>query len=160
MKLRAAAVMFILPVAGSLGCTRPDLDVSRLRAGMTKKEVLERTGSPSRMTVTNDTEVWEYEAYERYGAIKVNQRSRFVRFVRGQVDAFGTLEDLKAGRAAQGAQAPAMKGGAPISQAPAAPAFDLRTELEKLEKLKKDGLISEAEFQELRKKVLDKARAQ
>ena len=160
MKPCAAAVMFILPVAGSLGCTRPDLDVTRLRAGMTKKEVLERTGSPSRMTVTNDTEVWEYEAYERYGAIKVNQRSRFVRFVRGQVDAFGTLEDLKAGRAAQGAQAPAVKGGAPIPQAPAAPAFDLRSELEKLEKLKKDGLISEAEFQELRKKVLDKARAQ
>ncbi|MBK7294054.1 MAG: SHOCT domain-containing protein [Holophagaceae bacterium] len=36
----------------------------------------------------------------------------------------------------------------------------MRTELEKLEKLKKDGLINEAEFQALRQKVLDKAKAQ
>jgi hypothetical protein len=39
-------------------------------------------------------------------------------------------------------------------------AFELRTELEKLEKLKSDGLITEAEFKELRQKVIDKAKAQ
>jgi hypothetical protein len=45
-------------------------------------------------------------------------------------------------------------GGSPAA------AFDLRTELEKLEKLKKDGLITEAEFKELRQRVLEKAKAQ
>lgn len=159
MRRSSAALMLALPVAVSVGCTRPDLDLSRIRTGMTKKEVIERAGSPTRTTVTNDTEVWEYEAYERYGAIKVNARSRFVRFVRGQVDAFGSPEDLKAGRAALVAPAGPAKEAAAAPQ-PAPPAFDLRTELEKLEKLKKDGLISEPEFQELRKKVLDKARAQ
>ena len=50
---------------------------------------------------------------------------------------------------------------ATLSAKPAALApFDLRTELEKLEKLKKDGLISETEFKELRQRALDKARAQ
>jgi outer membrane protein assembly factor BamE (lipoprotein component of BamABCDE complex) len=43
---------------------------------------------------------------------------------------------------------------------PAAASFDLRSELEKLEKLKKDGLITEVEFKELRQRALDKAKAQ
>ena len=168
MHRRLAALMIAIPAAVSMGCTKPDLDVSKLRVGMTKKEVLERVGSPTRMTVTNDIEVDEYEAYERYGAIKINSRTQYVRFVDGRVVAFGTLEDLKAGRAARGAAEARAKGGPEVREAatqvqpasPAGPAFDLRLELEKLEKMKKDGLITEAEFRELRQKVMDKARAQ
>ena len=159
MQRSLAALILALPVAVSVGCNSPDLDVAKLRVGMTKKDVLERVGSPTRTTTTNDTEVFEYEAYERYGAIKINNRTQYVRFVGGRVDAFGTMDDLKAGRAARAAQEPRAKGGAVAPEPPAPPTFDLRTELEKLEKLKKDGLISEAEFQELRKKVMDKARA-
>ncbi len=158
------AALFLLPALLSVGCTRPDLDVSKLRVGMTKKEVVERVGSPKRVTEVNlTTELHEYEAYDRYGAIKINSRSQFVRFVDGKVEAVGTLEDLKAGRSALRADAPKATPAAPATAQPAppaAPAFDLRTELEKLEKLKKDGLISEAEFQELRRKVLDRAKAQ
>jgi hypothetical protein len=43
--------------------------------------------------------------------------------------------------------------------ASSSPVSDLRTELEKLEKMKKDGLISEAEFKVLRQKVIEKAEA-
>jgi hypothetical protein len=160
MRRFLAAPLLIVPIAVSMGCTKPDLDVSKIRVGMTKKEVLERVGEPSRTTVVNDTEVHEYEAYDRYGAIKINSRSRFIRFVGGKVESFGTLEELKAGGPARpSAEA---RGGTVNGQAAPASSttFDLRTELEKLEKLKKDGLISEAEFSELRQKVMDKARAQ
>lgn len=165
MQRRLAALMIALPAAVSVGCTRPDLDVTKLRVGMTKREVIERVGNPSKTTVVNDTEVHEYEAYDRYGAIKINSRTQYIRFVDGKVVAFGTLEDLKAGRAARGAAEARAKKGLEAREAapqdrPAAPAFDLRLELEKLEKLKKDGLITEAEFGELRQKVMDKARAQ
>lgn len=168
MPRHLTALALALPALVSLGCTKPDLDVTKLRVGMTRKEVLERAGGPTRTTVTNDTEVLEYEAYDRYGAIKINNRTQYVRLVNGRVDAFGTLEDLKAGRPSPRAQETRLKasptareGGADERAAsPAALAFDLRTELEKLEKLKKDGLISETEFQELRQKVMDKARAQ
>ncbi len=158
------AALFLLPALLSVGCTRPDLDVSKLRIGMTKKEVVERVGGPKRVTEVNlTTELHEYEAYDRYGAIKINSRSQFLRFVNGRLEAAGTLEELKAGRSALRAEAakttPAGSTAVPPA-APAAPAFDLRTELEKLEKLRKDGLISEGEFQELRRKVLDKAKAQ
>lgn len=160
--MRPAAALVLLPALISLGCTKPDLDVSKLRVGMTKKEVVERVGSPKRVTEVNlNTELHEYEAYDRYGAIKINSRSQFVRFVDGRVEAVGTAEELKAGRSALRTEAPRATPAAPAQPAaPAAPAFDLRTELEKLEKLKKDGLISEAEFQELRRKVMDKAKAQ
>ncbi|WP_243286834.1 SHOCT domain-containing protein [Geothrix terrae] len=168
MQHRLAALIIALPAVVSMGCTKPDLDVTKLRVGMTRKEVLERAGGPSRTTVTNDTEVLEYEAYDRYGAIKINSRTQYVRLVNGRVDAFGTLEDLKAGRPSPRAQETRVKVSPNVREvaaderaaSPAAPVFDLRTELEKLEKLKKDGLISEAEFQELRQKVMDKARAQ
>ncbi|WP_291270515.1 outer membrane protein assembly factor BamE [Geothrix sp.] len=168
MQRRLAALMIAIPAVVSLGCTKPDLDVSKLRVGMTKKEVIERVGNPTRTKVTNDTEVHEYEAYDRYGAIKVNSRTQYIRFVNGRVDAFGTLEDLKAGRSswnspeARAKVNPEMREAAPLKQpaTPAGPAFDLRVELEKLEKLKKDGLITEVEFRELRQKVMDKARAQ
>lgn len=168
MQRRFAALILALPAVVSMGCTKPDLDVTKLRVGMTKKEVLERVGGPSKTTVANDTEVLEYEAYDRYGAIKINSRTQYVRLVNGRVDAFGTQEDLKAGRPSRRAQEARVKaspggseGAADMRGAsPASSAFDLRTELEKLEKLKKDGLISEAEFQELRQKVMEKAKAQ
>jgi outer membrane protein assembly factor BamE (lipoprotein component of BamABCDE complex) len=167
MRRCLAAPFLIVSIAVSMGCTKPDLDVSKVRVGMTKKEVLERVGAPSRTAVVNDTEVYEYEAYDHYGAIKINNRSQFIRFVGGKVESFGTLEALKAGGPAHHSMEAMSKsspevGGETVSSRAAPPgstAFDLRTELEKLGRLKKDGLISEAEFSELRQKVLDKAKA-
>jgi hypothetical protein len=167
MRWFLAAPILMVALAGSLGCNKPDLDVSRLRVGLTKKEVLERVGGASRVTVVNDAELHEYEAYDRYGAIKINSRSLFIRFVGGKVESFGTLEELKAGGPARPivAAAPTLgpagrgaTGSGPAAQ-PSPAAFDLKVELEKLEKLKQAGLISEAEFREFRQKTMDKARA-
>ncbi|WP_306591191.1 outer membrane protein assembly factor BamE [Geothrix sp. 21YS21S-4] len=158
MRRHPLILSLAVPFALMVGCVSPDMDVAKIRIGMTKKEVIERVGSPSRISTVNDTDVYEYEAYDRYGAIKINSRSRYIRLVNGKVDAFGTREDLQAGRAAQGIPAKGVFEAQPAPVAPAA--FDLRTELEKLEKLKKDGLISEDEFKDLRHKVLDKAKAQ
>jgi hypothetical protein len=167
MRWFLAVPILMVPIAVSLGCNKPDLDMSKIRVGLTKKEVMERVGGPSRVSMVNDAEVHEYEAYDRYGAIKVNSRSRFIRFVGGQVESFGTLDELKAGGPARPPMAPpprpspADRGTTVSGQgAPPSPAaFDLKLELEKLEKLKQSGLISEAEFLEFRQKTMDKARA-
>jgi hypothetical protein len=45
----------------------------------------------------------------------------------------------------------------PVAAPPAAPLFDLEGALRRLEELKRDGLISEAEYQALRKKAVEKA---
>ena len=166
MRRSTVVLLLTVPVAVALGCVRPDLDFAKIRLGMSKKEIIARIGEPTRTSVVNKADIFEYEAYDRYGAIKVNQRSQFIRFVDDKVDAFGNIEDLKAAKPAVGLVSPkavpnprevAVSGWA----APAtSTAFDLRTELEKLEKLKKDGLITEAEFAALRQKVMEKAKAQ
>lgn len=147
--------LFALALAATVGCTKPDLEFGKLRIGMDKKEVVARAGQPSRTSTVNGFELFEYEAYDRYGALKVNERSSFVRFSQGRVDAMGTREEVDP------LKVPAGKAPAETTRnEAAAPAFDLRTELEKLEKLRKDGLISEAEFKDLRQRVLEKAKAQ
>ncbi len=167
MRWFLAAPMLMVLVAVAMGCKRPDLDMSKIQVGLTKKEVIERVGGASRISVVNDSELHEYEAYDRYGAIKINSRSRFIRFVGGKVESFGTLEELKAGGpvrsslVATPALGPAGRGTTGSGQAaPSSSAvFDLKVELEKLEQLKQSGLISEAEFKEFRQKNMDKARA-
>jgi len=163
MKQTLVSLLLAAPVVVSIGCKKPDLDYSKLRVGMTKKEVIYRVGEPTRTTVQDQIEVWEYEAFDRYGAIAINPRSQFVRFVGGLVEFFGTREELAATKPSAvkvGVDAKTSVTGRPEAAAPRPAAFDLRSELEKLEAMKKDGLITEAEFKELRQKVLDKAKAQ
>jgi len=168
MRWSPAAPLLALPIAVMVGCTKPDLDFGKLRLGMDKKEVIARVGQPTRTSVIQGFELFEYEAYDRYGALKVNERSSLVRFSNGRVDALGTREEVDPAKVPAGmlpAEPKAVDGPGTGKAAshPAIPApapFDLRTELEKLEKLKKDGLISEAEFQDLRQRALEKAKAQ
>lgn len=168
MTKSASPLLLALPVLALLGCSKPDIDFSRLRAGMTKEQVIGQVGNPSKLTVLDHAELFEYEAYDHYGAMRVNPRSQFVRFVNGRVESFGNKGDLDAGRIPSGGIGADPRAGAerrdaaPGAKAVAPPpaAFDLRTELEKLEGLKKDGLITETEFKELRQRILDKARAQ
>lgn len=155
------SLLLALPMLVSVGCAKPDLDFVKIRQGMTQKDIVARVGEPTRTTVAPPYEVFEYVAYDRYGALKVNQRSQFIRFLDGRVESFGNLEDLGTPKALSAKIPAAAPPAAPAAAAPASTAaFDLRGELEKLEKLKKDGLISEAEFQELRLRVLAKAKAQ
>lgn len=154
-------LLFALPVLVALGCAKPDLDFVKIRHGMTKRDIVARLGEPTRQSEAPPFEVFEYVAYDRYGALKVNQRSQFVRFLNGQVESFGNLEDLGTAKAHTAPAAP-VEAAAPTPRAatPAPAPFDLRGELEKLEKLKQDGLISASEYQELRQRVLAKAKAQ
>jgi hypothetical protein len=159
MRWSPAAPLLALPIAAMVGCTKPDLDFGKLRIGMDKKEVIARVGQPTRTSVSQGFELFEYEAYDRYGALKVNERSSFVRFSNGRVDALGTREEVDPAKVPAGTL-PTEPKAASRPAVPASAPFDLRTELEKLEKLKKDGLISEAEFQDLRQRALEKAKAQ
>lgn len=161
MNRSLASLLLALPVAVSMGCQKPDIDFVKIRVGMTQADIVGRIGSPTRTSIVRPgVEVFEYEAYDRYGALIVNRRSQFVRFVNGRVESFGNLEDLNAAKPAAPAEAKALPTRREEAAAAGAAAFDLRAELEKLERLKKDGLISESEFKELRQRVLDKAKAQ
>ena len=156
MRWFPAASLSALPIALMVGCAKPDLDFGKLRIGMDKKEVIARAGQPNRTSTLNGFELFEYEAYDRYGALKVNERSSFVRFVSGRADAMGTWEEVDPAKVPAAKPQPEAKAAGQ----PAPAAFDLHAELEKLERVRKDGLISEAEFKDLRQRILEKAKAQ
>jgi hypothetical protein len=151
-----------------MGCAKPDLDFSNIRIGMTKDQVVNIVGKPTRISVINNLEIFEYEAYDRVGALIVNRRSQFIRFINGKVESFGNKGDFDStktptNRIELDQKLSLDKSSGPTDgKATTAPpvAFDLRAELEKLEKMKKDGLISEAEYLDLRKRALEKAKAQ
>jgi hypothetical protein len=163
-----AFLLFAIPAMVAVGCAKPDLDLAKIRIGMTRSEIIARVGQPTKTTVNDHSEIFEYEAYDRYGALIVNRRSQFIRFMNGKVESFGNIEDLHppkppTGKVEGGLKADSERQGETVhlkAGPPAPGAFDLRTELEKLEQLKKDGLISDVEFKELRQRVLEKAKAQ
>lgn len=163
MRPTFAPVLSAAALVLSMGCTEPAFTPAKARVGMTEEQVVAALGRPTATIVQGGATFLEYETYDQdrwfSSGRKENVQVFVVRLTGGKVDAVGKkgdLEDPKApatrieGYRKPGAE-PAAAGGAP---------FDLRAELEKLEKLKRDGLISEAEFRDLRQHALDKAKSQ
>jgi outer membrane protein assembly factor BamE (lipoprotein component of BamABCDE complex) len=165
-----------------LGCAKPSFDINRVQVGMSEDQVFGNLGKPSLAIRQGNVRYLEYETFDQdkwFGVgRKENVQRFFVRLVEGRVESFGDRKNLDPAKIPTGwadADPRPITDPKPLAEpkpssepkvepvaakaGPAAP-FDLRTELEKLEKLKKDGLITEAEFKELRQRALDKAKAQ
>jgi len=165
-----------------LGCAKPSFDINRVQVGQSEDQVFMELGKPTLAIRQGNLRYLEYEIFDQdkwFGVgRKENVQRFFVRLVDGRVESSGDKKNLDPAKVPNGwADAdpkpitdpkpmvdakpladpkPEMAAAKPALAAP----FDLRTELEKLEKLKKDGLITEAEFHELRQRALDKAKAQ
>ena len=169
-----------------VGCAEPSYKPERIQLGMTEEQVLGLLGKPTATTQLEHARVLDYETFDQdrwFGAgRKENIKVFSVRLEEGRVTSAGPKDGVSRALPATlaapapvqvSALAPAAKpvvppvqAAAPVAASIAAPvppvpspaAFDLRAELEKLEKLKQDGLISAAEYQDLRQSVLKKAK--
>ncbi|WP_243323608.1 DUF2845 domain-containing protein [Geothrix sp. SG200] len=165
-------IMFFGAIAlAMVGCFRdkPEVDLTRVSVGMRKDEVIQALGKPTRMAVQGSVEYLEYESYENSGwdwKGKRNFKSMFVRIMNGKVDSFGQKGDFDYTKnpttdinVKQQIEA---KVSSTTPSTPSTPTggFDLKTELEKLEKMKKDGLVNDQEYQQLRQRLIDKAKIQ
>ncbi|HEX7552671.1 MAG TPA: hypothetical protein VF378_03905 [Geothrix sp.] len=176
MKVNRALVPTVLVALVGLGCSRPTFDINRIQVGMSEDQAFGTLGKPSLAIRQGNVRYLEYELFDQdkwFGVgRKENVQRFFVRLVDGRVESFGDKKNLDPAKIPTGwadADPKPVTDPKPLIEpkpematakpAPAAP-FDLRTELEKLEKLKKDGLITEAEFKDLRQRALDKAKAQ
>jgi hypothetical protein len=188
VKVNKAFVPTVLVALVGLGCASPTFDINRVQVGMSEDQAFGTLGKPSLAIRQGNVRYLEYETFDQdkwFGVgRKENVQQFFVRLVDGRVESFGDKKNLDPAKIPTGwadADPKPMTDPRPMFETkptidpnpiadpksvpppakpvPAAP-FDLRTELEKLEKLKKDGLISEAEFKELRQRALDKAKAQ
>ncbi len=148
----------------SIGCAKRPPSLDRVQMGMTEDEVVGKLGRPRSVSMQGNTKYLEYASWDidAWGT-HINHQFFYVRVLGGKVDSFGRKGDFdssknptkdininqkiettdKAGKAAQ-----------------AQDRFDLQVELSKLEKMKKDGLLNEAEYQQLRQRAIDKAKAQ
>jgi hypothetical protein len=176
VKFNHTLVPTVLVALVGLGCASPTFDIHRVQVGMSEDQAFGTLGKPNLAIRQGNVRYLEYETFEQdkwFGVGRKENVQRFyVRLVDGRVESFGDKKNLDPAKIPTGwadadpkpitdpkpmaDQKPESLTAKPAAAAP----FDLRTELEKLEKLKKDGLISEAEFKELRQRALDKAKTQ
>lgn len=177
-----ALVPTVLVALMGLGCANPSFNINRVQVGLSEDQVFGTLGKPTLAIRQGNVRYLEYETFDQdkwFGVgRKENVQRFFVRLVDGRVESFGDKKYLDPAKIPTGwADADPKPVVDPklitdpkpmvdpkletvVSKPAAAAPFDLRTELEKLEKLKKDGLISEAEFKDLRQRALDKAKTQ
>lgn len=171
MRWNRLSPLLAVPLVAIVGCNKPEVDFTLISLGMTKEEVIAKIGKPTRVSVQREMEYFEYEAYDKRGIagvgyVKEHFRFRYIRFYGGKVESFGEKGDFDTTKTPTSRVEVDKKvsidsreeviGGKSSAPAP----FDLKTELEKLDNLKKNGLITEAEFKELRQRAMDKARTQ
>ena len=169
MRLNHLSPLSAVVLVAIVGCSKPEVDFTRIAIGMTKDQVIEKFGKPTRVSVISNMEIFEYEAYDAHnrpfvGVVRDNYRRRFVRFYGGKVESFGNKGDFDSTKNPTTEQKIDLKvtggatAGASSSHSPEK--FDLAAELKKLDQMKKEGLLTEDEYKGLRQRAIDKAKAQ
>ena len=150
MRIPPSSFLITIPMVAFMGCAKPDLDFVNIRIGMTKDQVIEHLGKPTRMSVINNLEIFEYEAYDRVGALVINRRSQFVRFINGKVESFGNKGDFDS------TKTPTSKVEIDKKvQDTSEKKKDVYAELIRLDDLRKRGILTDAEFEVQKKKLLE-----
>ena len=158
--------------------SKPPVDLSRVNVGMTKQQAIEAIGPPDKVAVHGGMEYLQYEAYDDSGwdwKGRRNFRWFFVRLVDGHVDAFGDKGDFDSTKDPtvhvkvdqrttttvdpDDAQPNKPRTSEPSGAVNEADRFDLAAELKRLDQMKKDGLLTDSEYADLRKSAIEKAKA-
>lgn len=147
---------------------------------MTKQQAIRALGQPDKVAVHGRVEYLEYEAYDDSGwdwQGRRNFRWFFVRIVDGQVEAFGDKGDFDSTKDPtvrvkidqttttttvdpEDSEPRKRRASDPASQpGNASDKFDLAAELKRLDQMKKDGILTDAEYADLRRSAIDKAKA-
>lgn len=132
------------------GCAS-SAQLNKIQIGMTKDEVISILGQPDSMSAQGNVEYLTYYlvADAGYG----RDQPYMVRLVDGKVESFGRysqLLDLEY-RPPAGQTAPGMPAAAPAAPAPTS---DIATQLLTLQRLKDQGVLTEAEFEQAKQKLL------
>ena len=145
--------LLVVPIILMVGCGTPPPSFDRISVGMTKEQVKAVIGKPDAVATQGKTEYWNYKETWDMG---VQLRGWwFVRFIDGKVESFGQRGDFDSTK--DPTQKIIIDKTDKITM-DSVTKFDLATELAKLEKLKKDGLISAEDYELLKKRAIEKAK--
>ena len=145
------------------GCNSAS-QLNEVRIGMTKDQVISLLGQPDSTSAEGNVEYLTYYLLSdpNYG----REQPYMVRLVDDKVESFGRFAQLwdLYERPVNGSSVEVPQMGAPgvpvpgPAMAPApAPAPDIVTQLEKLKELKDQGVLTEAEFEQAKAKVLSES---
>ena len=143
--------LLVVPIIMMVGCGVPPPSFDRISVGWSKEQVKAVIGKPDTVATKGKTEFWGYEHYPAVGYPSFS----FVRFIDGKVESFGQKGDFDSTK--DPTQKIIIDKTDKITM-DSVTKFDLATELAKLEKLKKDGLISAEDYELLKKRAIEKAK--
>lgn len=138
------------------GCTAPTSRLNKISVGMTKEEVVAAIGEPVSKAAQGGAEIFRYHlstpeqimwtgGYDEY----------FVRFVAGRVESFGRMGDFDSTKNPTVEVRTESKVQSD-SKVKIDDSGALYIELKKLDELRKQGIITDQEFEAQKKKVLEK----
>jgi len=158
MKTRIAFLGLLLSSLFVAGCGSVAAKLNDIHIGMTKAEVIGILGKPDTTSAQANIEYLTYyletESSSRFGYTGTD-RPYMVRLVEGKVESFGRfmqLLDIYNRPVGFNPQNPA----SPLAPGMTVPvrAMDLPTALQRLDALRKQGVLTEEEFQQAKRKLL------
>ena len=148
--------LLIVPAILMVGCTTPAPSFEKIKIGSNKSEVKEALGKPDVIAAQGGIEIWQYDGQIRdRNGLTVALQSWFVRFYGDIVESFGSKGDFDSTK--DPTKKIIIDKTDKITMG-SVTKFDLATELAKLDKLKKDGLITAEDYELLKKRAIEKAK--
>ena len=157
--LRSAFVFFLCVVFA--GCVSNTDSFNRISVGMTKDEVVSTIGAPTSTRATGKLEVLVYNLapsgvkWTVVPAEKATFPEYFVRLIDGRVESFGKMGDFDSTKNPAIDINTKSKVDATVTQSGTGNKIDLESELRRLDRLRKDGLITDADYDAQKKKLLE-----
>ena len=150
MKRLIASITLALLLAGCATAHK----LSSVQIGMTKDDVVRVIGNPTSVSVQGETEYLNYALSETDDDAFVGRTTPYyVRLINGKVESYGRKGDFDSTKT----PTVRIESDQSIRQdVEVKGSGDLYTELKKLKELKDSGIITEEEFQNLKKKLLEK----
>ena len=153
--------LLVVPILMMMGCVHPAPRFDRISVGMTKEQVRIAIGDPNSVSSQGSTEVWKYNGPDMMTGVEFDAFA--VRFIDGKANAFGRIGDFDLGKDSTNRALIDRTDKVIIDKTDkitmeSVTKFDLATELAKLDKLKKDGLITAEDYELLKKRAIEKAK--
>lgn len=138
------------------GCMTPTSRLNRISVGMTKEEVTNAIGQPVSTAAQGGAEVFRYHLSTPEQVMWTGgYNEHFVRFVGGRVESYGRMGDFDSTKNPT-VEVKTDSKVSSDSNVKIDASGDLYTDLKKLEDLRKDGILTQEEFDAEKKKLLER----
>jgi len=140
--------IFIVVAAFLVGCAASSGKINVVQIGMTKAEVISVMGDPVSVSAKDATEYLNYALAESFSdSYNLRTTPYYVRLINGKVDSYGRTGDFDSTQ-------PTTIKIESEEKVEIDKQADLYTQLRKLEQLRDEGILSDAEYDDLKARAI------